>query len=164
MGAKKLDTPLVKDFMTPPTGVVSIDTPIDQVIDFLLKEEITNTPVVQSKNKRILVGSISEQDCLDYLTSEFFYNIPDITANAVMNKLPVCVAPDTDIFTVANTFVKFGFCCLPVVKKMELIGMVSRHETLRRLRSYHLELEKLIGKGKPRPNVHELVNHRFIIK
>jgi CBS domain len=95
------ESPQAKDFMQRHVHSVTPDVPLAEIVALLLKHEISNVPVVQTeKGRSILVGFISERDCLEHLSNEAFYGspMPPQTAGTVMRKHPVCVGPDTELF------------------------------------------------------------------
>jgi Mg/Co/Ni transporter MgtE len=111
-----------------------------------------------------LIGIISEKDCIEYLSNEVFYGNPDVTARHMMHRFPLCVAPETDIFSMATIFTQHGHRHLPVVKKKQLLGIVSRRDILDGLFDFHRKVAKAKSKDKSPLDYHELVNLRFIIK
>jgi hypothetical protein len=70
--------PLASDFMRTKVHTISPEMPLDEIIQFLLKHEISNAPVVerQAEGHPRLVGFISERDCLSGLTQESFFGSP----------------------------------------------------------------------------------------
>jgi CBS domain-containing protein len=108
--------------------------PLAEVISFLLGHELSSAPVVESRERdgRQLVGFVSEHDCLAHLSNEMFYGTPSPrqTAGTIMRKHPVCVAPDTELFTLASIFVHHGMRHLPVVDQGALVGIISRRDIL----------------------------------
>lgn len=162
------ESPQAKDFMQRHLHSVTPDVPLAEIVALLLKHEISNVPVVQTEQGRsILVGFISERDCLEHLSNEAFYGspMPPQTARTVMRKHPVCVGPDTELFTLVSIFVHHGYRHLPVVENdNHLLGLVSRRDILKALDHYYAQASQQHDQEHFPPNVRELIHHRFLMK
>lgn len=158
--------PVVADFMTTDLVTVTLEMPLTEVVDLLLKKKVSNAPVVKPTSEgNKLVGLITERDCMDYLTDAIFYDDPNITVESIMKHIPVCVTPETDVFTVSSIFTQQGYRHLPVVKKTMLLGIVSRRDVLRGLKDYRLKLDGMKKVERKLPDLREiLMNRRLIIK
>lgn len=152
--------------MTRQVRTVPPDMPLGDVIQFLLKHRVSNAPVVEKRGSDdALVGFISERDCLALLADESYFGspCPPQTARTAMRVHPVCVAPETELFTLASIFVNHGFRHLPVVDNGVLQGIVSRRDILRAMDEYYRESQSSQTQKKFfRPDPHEIANHRFI--
>ena len=158
---EKIKQPTVSDLMVRDVFTVNSQTRLDEVIDLLVKKGVPAAPVVDQKDgKKELLGFISEKDCLEYLSNEIFY----VSAQTMMKRFPLCVSPDTDVFAIASVFTQHPYRHLPVVKKKELVGILSRRDVLRGLHDYHREMIKSKSEDKFRRDFSEIVNHRFVIK
>ena len=140
---------------------VSPEMNVEDCIQFLINNSLPNAPVVAEGK---LVGFISEADCLSYLSNEIYFSMPDVKVENLMKSHPLCVKEDTDLFTIASLFTSNGFRKIPVVEGLKLVGMVDRNKTLKFLHDYHQAIKKEGKSKKDRPNLKELVNHRFIIQ
>lgn len=158
--------PIAEHIMTRRLVTLSPETMLEEATRTLLENQVANAPVVNTDNdRRILIGFISERDCLEYLANEIFFANPDQTVAAAMKRHPVCVSPKTDIFTLASIFTQHNVRQLPVVAEdHELVGIVSRSEVLRALEHYNNALVADKNATKNRPDLAKLVNHRFIIR
>lgn len=158
--------PTASDFMTVHVHTVSPGMSLGDVIQFLIRHKISNAPVVEQQDgKQKLVGFISERDCLALLADESYFGSPSPpqTVRTAMRLHPVCVSPETELFTLASIFVNHGFRHLPVVDGEVLRGIVSRRDILRALDEYYRETQDLQSRRKFfRPDLHEIANHRFI--
>jgi CBS domain-containing protein len=136
-------TPRAGDYMTGHVRTLTPDMPLADVISFLLAHNLSSAPVIESREngRRSLVGFVSEHDCLEHLSNELFYGTPSPrqTAGTIMRKHPVCVAPDTELFTLASIFVNHGMRHLPVVDHGELVGVISRRDILQAMEHYYRE-------------------------
>ena len=121
--------PQAKDYMTRHPRCIKPEMPLAEIIEYLGKHDLSNAPVVEEENGRlILIGFLSERDCLEYLVNESFYGSPIApqTAATIMRKHPVCVSPDTELFTLASIFVHHSYRHLPVIDVNELASS-KRH-------------------------------------
>ena len=159
-------SPTASDFMTRRVQTVTPEMSLEDVIQVLLKHRISNAPVVEKKTgEDVLVGFISERDCLALLADESYFGSPSPpqTARTAMRMHPVCVLPDTELFTLASIFVNHGFRHLPVVADGTLQGIVSRRDILRAMDEYYRETQSEQNRKKfVRPDLHEIASHRFI--
>lgn len=164
--AEKKPVPRAKDFLNEAIHTVSPEMTLADVIKFLLHHGISNVPVVEEEGgHRILVGFISELDCLDYLSNEAFYGSPAMpqTAGTIMKKHPVCITPDIDLFTLVSVFVSHGHRHLPVVEDHGLLGIVSRRDALRALDAHYRDAIKSHDREHFPPDLREIAHHRFIV-
>ncbi|MDX2479084.1 MAG: CBS domain-containing protein [Desulfuromusa sp.] len=164
---QKLEEPLVKDFMNTDIVIARSDMTFKEVVNLLLKKRISNLPVVRrQKGENLLVGLISERDCLTYLAQEIFYGAPSITLEAAMKHIPICVSPGTDLFTVSSIFTQQGYRHLPVIKKGNiLVGVISRCDVLRGLNIFHEQYRKANEAERKTPDLRKiLLNRRLMIK
>jgi len=160
--------PTAAEFMTSRTWTVEAEMPVPEVIDYLLKHEISNVPVVvRDGDRQRLVGFISERDCLASLANESFYGDASQTetAKSIMRPHPVCVAPETELFSLASILISHGFRHLPVVTDGHLVGMVSRRDVLRSMNEHYKKFAADQATAKFfRPDVHEIANLRFLME
>ena len=161
---KQLTEPHARDFMQANVVTIRSDMDLNEAARVLLNKGVSNAPVVKEEGgKSKLVGFLSERDCLQFLSNEIYYNIPAKSVATMMKIHPVCVKPDTDIFTLASVFLQHGFRHLPVCEEGYLCGIVSRRDVLRSLMEVCNESETLQELQKNRPDMSKLVNHRFIV-
>jgi len=159
--------PKARDFMHTDVQTVTAEMTLDEVVQQLLKHELSNAPVVAGKRSdasRRLIGFISERDCLSALAQESFFGSPAPlqTAQTVMRGSPACVTPDTDLFAVAAIFINHNYRHLPVTENGHLLGMVSRRDVLRAVDDYYRKYGKAKFKERFHPDTHLLMYHRFI--
>lgn len=160
------EPPLAVDFMKRPVHVVTPEMPLAQVIRLLLKHQVSNAPVVEEQvGKQILVGFISEHDCLAVLSNEAFFGSPSPqqSARTIMRMHPVCVTPETELFSLVSIFVSHGFRHLPVVNEGALLGIVSRRDILRAMETYYDHAIEDRDRQRFPPDLTKIVNHRFLV-
>jgi CBS domain-containing protein len=158
--------PSASDFMTRHVACVSPQTSLADIIDFLERHDVSNAPVVNERDSRkLLVGFVSERDCLEFLANESFFGspAPPQTAETIMRKHPVCVQPETELFTLASIFVNHGYRHLPVVKDGELLGIVSRRDILKAMNDYYQREIRDRDRVKHPPEVAEMIQQRLIV-
>lgn len=154
------------DFMTTDIRTVSPEMKLGDVVEFLLKHELSNAPVVKkTADGLLLLGFLSERDCLCALSSESFYGspAPPLTAREIMRRHPMCVSPDTELFALASIFISHDFRHLPVTQDHLLLGMVSRRDILRVLFEHAGDAHRAQGQQFERPDLDHLVSHRFFV-
>jgi CBS domain-containing protein len=158
--------PSAGEFMHRHPHVVPPELALERVVEFLNEHAISNAPVVEERDhRRVLLGFISERDCLKYLVDDFYFGSPRPvhTAATIMRRHPVCVSPETDGLAVASIFINHDFRHLPVVEDGLLLGIVSRRDVLHAMARYiALEDAHQVRRRHP-PDVHQLVNQRFIV-
>lgn len=158
--------PCAKDFMTDYVHCITPEMSLAEIIQFLEKHELSNAPVVEEQgDRKRLVGFLSEGDCLEVLANESFFGSPSPpqTAATIMRRHPVCVQPNTELFTLASIFVSHGFRHLPVVEAGQLVGIVSRRDILRAMDEYYQKVTREKNREHLRPNYEELMQKRFVV-
>lgn len=161
------EIPKAVSLMNRDVHCVTPDMGLADVIRFLLKHRISCAPVVNvvTSESRILLGFISESDCLQRLSNEMFYgnSNPRQTAATIMKKHPLCVSPDTDMFSLASIFVSHDRRHVPVVDaEHHLLGLISRREILHALDSfYDEERQEYVLEHFP-PDLQKISNLRFV--
>ncbi len=165
----KPDLPRAGSLMNRHVRTVTPEMPLAEVVRTLVGHNISCAPVVDEadEGKKLLVGFVSEQDCLEHLSNEMFHGNPrpPQTASTIMRRHPICVTPDTDVFTLASVFVNHGFRHLPVVESdNHLIGLVSRREILTALERFYDQTDDEYQREHFPPDLHQIINHRFIIR
>ncbi|MFW5815879.1 MAG: CBS domain-containing protein [Wenzhouxiangella sp.] len=160
--------PQAQDFMTRKVHTVRPEMSLDEAIGFLRRHKISNAPVVEedADGHRLLVGFLSEGDCLEHLSNEVFFGspAPRQTVNTMMKRHPVCIEPEMDVFTLASIFVNHGYRHLPVAAEGRLLGIVSRRDILHALNGFYQAAFKDRKSKKFPPDLAEIINHRFILK
>ena len=158
--------PCAEDFMTRDVECITPEMSLAEIIAFLDQRKISNAPVIEQKGERkILVGFVSERDCLEFLANESFFGspCPPQTASTIMRRHPVCVQPDTELFTLASIFVNHGYRHLPVVEEGELLGIVSRRDVLKAMDAYYRKVLEDKDHDRHRPDYSDVMQQRFIV-
>jgi predicted transcriptional regulator len=159
--------PHVSSFMHTHVKTVTPEMSLDEATGFLLSNGLSNAPVIDStEDGSFLIGFISERDCLAALAQEDFYGspAPHQTVRTMMRAAPICVSPDTDLFSVASLLINHGYRHVPVTDQGKLVGMVSRRDVLKAVVEYGKRYGQAQLKERFRPDPAQLMNLRFLVK
>ena len=124
----------VRDCMTRHSVSFRAGTDLMRAIELLLEHRLSAAPVVDEHG--LLIGLLSEGDCLRGMLSGSYYDAVGGTVAAYMATAVESVGPETDIIEVAGRFIEGGRHRLPVVENGHLLGLVSRHDVLRAIKSF----------------------------
>ena len=161
------NAPTAKEIMNRRVHTIEPTMGLYDVTSYLLKHEISNAPVVRRENdQQVLLGFISEADCLEFLANGVFYGEPSLpqTAETMMKKHPVCVGPDADVFTLTSIFINHNYRHLPVVEGENLLGIVSRRDVIRSLDQYYRKWVIMRDRDRFPVDLREIMNQRFLVK
>ena len=131
---------LVEDALTPLTYRVYPGTPVDEVVDLMVRRGLRAVPVVGEKYE--VLGIITSGDALKHLLPRRMSgegegpvpgNDEPLTARDVMTRSVMCVSEDQSLLEAANMMMNRDVEQLPVVREGELIGFVTRDTILGRL-------------------------------
>ena len=138
--------PIVKNYMATSLITLSKDMDVYFAIALLLKNKISGAPVIDNKN--ILVGILSEKDCLRVFANGSFYNMPGGTVSSFMSEKVSTLDPNSDLFSAADAFLKHNFRRMPVIEDKVLVGQISRRDVLRAIQdssSYNIDYDEVNG-------------------
>ncbi len=124
----------VRDCMTLHPVSFSADTDLVRAIDLLLEHRLSAAPVVDEHG--LLIGLISEGDCLRGMLAGSYYGAVGGSVTAYMGTVVESVGPETDILEVAARFIDGGRHQLPVTENGRLLGLISRHDVLRAIKAF----------------------------
>ncbi|MCA9040123.1 MAG: CBS domain-containing protein [Planctomycetaceae bacterium] len=159
-------SPRASEFMTADVKRVTEEMSLTDVVQFLLKHQVSTAPVVEMQNgKPMLLGFISEGDCLSALTNELFFGNPSPaqTARTVMTSHPICVAPETELFSLVSVFTSHHLRHLPVVENGVLLGLVSRRDILKAMELYYKRQVHDQDRERLLKDTSQSLNLRFMI-
>ena len=133
---------LVEDALAPVSYRVYPDTPMDEVLDLIVRRELRAVPVVGEKYE--VLGMITAGEALKHLlhkrrTGEADHPHPlrageGVTARDVMSRSVLCVSEDQSLLEASNLMVNRNVEQLPVVREGELIGFLTRDQALQFLK------------------------------
>jgi len=125
--------PVARDIMTTRLVTVRPEQPIFAAMRILLRNQISGAPVIDDGGA--LIGVLSELDCLKVIAAGEFYDDDHSEEGVVadyMTSVTQTIGPDTDVYTLAQYFVKHNIRRLPVVVRGSLLlGQISRRDVLR---------------------------------
>ncbi len=115
-----------KTIMTTDIVAVKKQTPINRVIEILLKENITGLPVVN--DDMTLVGIISEKDVLTLLS-----DLKDESARVedFMTEDVVSFDQEEDLIAICECLTKNNFRRVPITSHGKLTGIISRKDLIK---------------------------------
>ena len=119
----------VKDWMSADLLTFALTTNVVDAMDLLLKHGISGAPVVDDEGS--LVGIVSEVDLIQVVVQDSYYNEPVGIVADFMRANVETVTSDTDIFTIAEKFIREHRRRYPVVDRGVLVGQISRRDVLR---------------------------------
>lgn len=152
------------EVMTRTVITVDENMPVTAAADLLVERGVSNAPVVQKDfTREILVGFVSEKDLMQCYASGRMHAVPALKVGDVMRPHPVCVRPETDLYTLAAIFMQHGYRHVPVAVSQVLQGMVSRRDVLRALMADYRAWERQDPATRRAPDVAAIFTPRFLL-
>jgi CBS-domain-containing membrane protein len=157
------------DLMNGHVKTLTEDLTLDQAMEFLLRHEVSCAPVVKEEAgaRRLIVGILTEKDCLTRIADEWYFGSPRPiqTVATTMQRHPLCVTPEMDVFSLVSFFASHGLRHAPVATESgELLGIISRRDILRAIHRYYDQDQRSWQLTHFRPDLSHLVNLRFFQK
>jgi CBS domain-containing protein len=150
--------------MTVDTFTVEGMTPVIEAAERMIANLVSNAPVVRRNlSRETLVGFISEKDVMQCYASGRLYSTPDLKVVDVMRHRPVCVKPETDLFTLAAIFMQHDYRHVPVVASEILQGIVSRRDVLKALLRHYQDWQKLDPAKRQAPDFAGIFTSRYLL-
>ena len=137
-----------RDLMTTNLLTFRADQTIVSAMQALLKYGVSGAPVVDGSG--MLIGILSELDCLRMLASDEFYLEEQEEGALVDHYMTVggrTIPPDLGIYGISHYFLTSAVRRLPVVEKGVLIGQISRRDVLRGMEE--MSKKRLVRKRYP---------------
>jgi CBS domain-containing protein len=137
-----------RDLMTTNLLTFQANQTILTAIQALLKHGVSGGPVVDDSG--MLIGILSELDCLRMLASDEFYSEEQEEGALVDHYMTVggrTIPPDLGIYAISHYFLTSAIRRLPVVEKGRLIGQLSRRDVLRGMEE--MSKKRLVRKRYP---------------
>ena len=131
--------PVLSEYMDSRPPTLKPDMHVYDAIDVLLKRKVTGAAVVDDSG--VLVGILSEKDCLRTTLHGAYDSNPGGLVSDYMTTELVTVSPDTDMISLVNLFLEKPNRRVLVTEGDRLVGQVTRRDVLR-------EIQKLIRKKK----------------
>lgn len=124
-------TPMqVADYMQTELVTFTEDQTIFEVMELLMKHQISGGCVVNDKNE--LLGVISEGDCMKHISDSQYYNMP-MENNKVENRMTCNVTTidsEMNVLDAAKKFIEHRFRRFPIVRDGKLVGQISQRDVL----------------------------------
>lgn len=122
------------DLMDKSVTTLSPETDIHTAMETLLKNKLSGAPVVDGD--KVLVGILSEKDCLKVVMASAFERLPEGRVRDYMTTDVMTLTPRSAVYDIVNYFLKTPFRRMPVVEEgAKLVGMVSRTNILKAIAS-----------------------------
>lgn len=129
------DRLLVADALTPLQYRVYPETPMEEVVDLMIRRSLHAVPVVGESHE--VLGILTAGDALEHLLPRKLGGEGEgegpALARDVMSRSVLCVSEDQPLVEAANTMINKKVAQLPVVQEGELIGFLTRETVLRQL-------------------------------
>jgi acetoin utilization protein AcuB len=127
----------VADRMSRPVITVPPTLPIQDALSLMRKEKVSRLPVVDRRGR--LVGIVSEKDLLHAAPSsatslsvwELSYLLSKVTVEEIMTRQVITISGDTPIEEAARVMSDNSIHGLPVMKKSEVVGMITANDIFR---------------------------------
>lgn len=121
----------VSDYMKQKVTCFHPEQSIVEVIQTLLRKNISGGPVVNNDNE--LIGIISEGDCLKEISDCRYHNYPmeDIKVKDYMIKKVITIDGDMNVLDAANKFLDSRHRRFPIVHNGKLVGQISQRDVLK---------------------------------
>lgn len=130
--------------MTPPTitarnmmvsNLITLSPDMDAIdaIDVLLRHRISGAPVVDRDG--YFLGVFSERSCMKFVVDTAYEQLPSNTLMSFVDTHAPTIDEETDLLTIAQTFLDASCRRLPVVDPQgRLRGQISRRDIMRAVR------------------------------
>jgi CBS domain-containing protein len=142
-GTREVEMLKAKDIMTKEVVTVRRDTPVEEALEILLRNEIAGMPVVEED--MTLVGIVTEKDLLG-----LFYEPEDAKKKIVedfMTQPAVYFDENESLYEICKCLLRVAFRRVPVTKEGKVVGIVSRLDVLKCI------VQGMGGKGKLKDKV-----------
>ena len=118
----------VADYMARNLLTFTPDTKVFDALQLLLRHHYSGAPVVSEMGD--LVGVLSEADLMRVAIQGSYHEDTSGLVGDFMTSKVVTIAPELDLYSVAEMFIKHHYKRFPVVSGGKLVGMISRRDVL----------------------------------
>ncbi len=133
--------PQISEFMDKTFVTLDKDMDVYKAIDVLLDRGVTSAVVVDAYDH--IVGILSEKDCLTVLTKGVYHVLPSAKVSDIMTSKVVTTNAKTDVFEVADIFLKHFFRRLVIADEdNKIIGQITRRDLLKVIRQWKKDSKK----------------------
>ncbi|MCC9644811.1 CBS domain-containing protein [Rhodopirellula sp. JC740] len=121
---------MVRNLITLPPDMDALEA-----LDVLLRQRISGAPVVDEDGH--FIGVFSEKSCMKFVVGMAYENLPSIPVGDLVDRNPPTISEETDLLTIAQTFLDAACRRLPVLDaEGRLRGQISRRDVMRAVRSH----------------------------
>lgn len=122
----------IQDLMNKDFAVITPDMPVVEATAKLIRKEMLGGPVVDDEG--VLVGWISEQECLHVTIQVLYHNQRVATVNDIMQRNVVTVSPTADPLNIAQQMLQAKPKSYAVVDiHNQVLGVITRRHLLKML-------------------------------
>lgn len=122
-----------RDMMVSNLITLSPDMDVVDAIDVLLRHRISGAPVVDRDG--YFMGIFSERSCMQFVVDAAYEQLPSNTLMAFVDTKPPTIDEETDLLSIAQTFLDSSCRRLPVIDQNgRLRGQISRRDIMRAVR------------------------------
>ncbi len=119
----------IKDYMATPLVVFRPDMNVVEAMRTLLDKKISGAPVVDEQGE--LVGMLSEVDLMKIIIQDSYYDESQGVVADYMRSPVDTVDVESDIYQLAERFLKEHRRRFPVMRQGKLVGQISRRDVLK---------------------------------
>lgn len=119
-----------KEIMSSPVITVQASASLDDVIELLLKHQVSGLPVVDERDH--LVGVITELDLLKLLYGKL--QTDNTRVANYLTRPAVTINEDDSVIDVAGVFMNHSIRRVPVLRGEKVVGVISRRDMIRYIR------------------------------
>lgn len=124
-----MQTTQARDFMVTRLTTLSPDIDVHDAIRMLLKRRISGAPVVGPDGEYL--GVFSERCSMQVILDAAYEQLPSNHVGAFMDRDAMTIKPDTQLLSIAQSFLLTNYRRLPVVDEHgKLLGQISRRDVL----------------------------------
>tara|TARA_Y100001934_G_scaffold278864_1_gene381147 strand:- start:288 stop:707 length:420 start_codon:yes stop_codon:yes gene_type:complete len=139
-----MDSATLKDLMCTRFAAINPDMPVVEASSRLIKLEMLGSPVIDSAG--ILVGWISERECLQAALQVVYHNQRVATVRDLMQSEVLTVSLEDDVLSLAQQMLNAKPKIYPVVDaNNRVLGVISRRHILNMLDQKLAELSRKAG-------------------
>lgn len=139
-----MDSATLKDLMCTRFAAIHPDMPVVEASSRLIKLEMLGSPVIDSAG--ILVGWISERECLQAALQVVYHNQRVATVRDLMQSEVLTVSLEDDVLSLAQQMLNAKPKIYPVVDaNNRVLGVISRRHILNMLDQKLAELSRKAG-------------------
>jgi CBS domain-containing protein len=120
---------LAKDIMVTKLITLTADMDALEAIRKLLHHHVSGAPVVDGEGNYL--GVFSEKNAMRFLLDLAYEQLPSSQVSAFMDTtMERTIGEETDLLTIAETFLNTDYRRLPVLRGTKLVGQISRRDAL----------------------------------